>query len=241
MSLQPIRKPATHKLIFERIRRAIHLGAYLPGDRLPPGREIADQLAVSRETVRDAVKLLIEQGYVTQRRGPGGGLTVTSLAQPVAHMRERLHHDVESFDDLMEFRRAIESLAARLAADRRTDEDLQRISQAIEAIGCAQDIPLFRKADSDFHLAVASAAQNPYVEEAIEGARDAVFLLIGHEYPILLGSTLEAHSKVFRAIRGRDPEAAAHAMAVHIEESTRELHQVVAERRGHSTPAPRRA
>lgn len=231
MPLEPIRKPATHELVFERIRRAIHRGAYLPDDRLPAEREIADQLAVSRESVRDAIKALVEQGYLTRRRGANGGLSVSSLVQPMAHMHERLRNDMESFVDLMEFRRANESLAAQLAAERRTSEDLQRIAQAVEALRRTNDIPLFRKADSDFHLAVAAAARNPYVEDAIEGARDAVFLLIGHDYPILLASTLEGHRRVLEAIRERDPERAARAMAEHIDESARELVGVVARRR----------
>lgn len=232
--MKPIRKPATHELVVERIRRAIHLCTYLPGDRLPPEREIADQLAVSRESVRDAIKVLVEKGYLISRRGANGGLTVTSLMQPMAHMQARLRDETESFLHLMEFRRANEALAARLAAARRTDDDLARLAGAIEDLRRNDGIPRFRKADSDFHLAVAAAARNPYVEDAIESARDAIFLLVGHEYPILLSSSLEGHVRVFEAIAAGDGDRAAEAMAAHIDTAVRELVGVVAARQAAS-------
>jgi len=234
--MKPIRKPATHELVIERIRRAIHLCTYLPGDRLPPEREIADQLAVSRESVRDAIKVLVDEGYLISRRGASGGLTVTSLMQPMEHMKARLRDEAENFLHLMEFRRANESLAARLAAERRDGADLARIRQAIEDLRSNDGIPRFRKADSDFHLTVAAAARNPYVEEAIESARDAIFLLVNRDYPILLPSTLEGHTRVYEAIAAGDSAAAHAAMAEHIDIAAQELVGVVAARRPSTPP-----
>ncbi len=234
--MKPIRKPATHELVIERIRRAIHLCTYLPGDRLPPEREIADQLAVSRESVRDAIKVLVDKGYLISRRGANGGLTVTSLMRPLAHMKERLRDESENFLHLMEFRRTNESLAARLAAARRDDADLARLRRAIDDLQRNDGIPRFRKADQDFHLTVAAAAHNPYVEEAIESARDAIFLLVGHDYPILLHSSLDGHIRIFEAIAAGDGARAEAAMAEHIDIAVQELVGVVAAR--HSPEPP---
>jgi len=234
--MKPIRKPATHELVIERIRRAIHLCTYLPGDRLPPEREIADQLAVSRESVRDAIKVLVDKGYLISRRGANGGLTVTSLMRPMEHLKERLHGEAENFLHLMEFRRANESLAARLAAERRDSADLARLRRAIEDLQGNDGIPRFRKADSDFHLTVAAAARNPFVEDSIESARDAIFLLVGYDYPILLRSSLDGHVRIFEAIAAGDGARAQAAMAAHIDTAVQELVGVVATRRSSRPP-----
>jgi DNA-binding FadR family transcriptional regulator len=216
--MKPVRKIAVHELVVDRIRRAIHLGDYLPGDRLPSEREIADRLEVSRVTVREAVRVLESEGYVVSRRGATGGLTVTALAEPVARMMERLQADPDGIVHLMEFRRANECLAARLAAFRRGDEDLERMARPIEDLATIDDIPRFRRADAGFHLAVAVAARNPHVERAVLDAREAIFLFHGgREYEVLADTTLEGHRRVFEAISAGDGDAAESAMGEHID------------------------
>ena len=177
--MKPIRKIAIHELVVNQLRRAIHLGDYLPGDRLPSERDIAGRLDVSRETVRDAIRVLEAEGYVVSRRGATGGHAVTALSEPAARTLARLRADRGSIVQLMDFRRANECLAARLAAERRTGTDLERIARTVKELRTAGDIPRFRKADASFHLAVALASRNPYVERAIVDAREAIFLLHG--------------------------------------------------------------
>ncbi|MGI9381836.1 MAG: FadR/GntR family transcriptional regulator [Methyloligellaceae bacterium] len=211
----------------QRIRRAIHLGDYLPGDRLPSEREIAERLAVSRETVREAIKVLEKEGYVVSRRGATGGIAVTALGGPIARTLAHLQQNFESIVHLMDFRRANECLAARLAAELRTDDDLKQIAHAIDDLKVVEDIPRFRKADARFHLAVAVASRNPYVERAIVDARDAIFLWHGmRSYDMVLHTTLSGHQKIFDAIATRDPEAAAAAMDDHLTVALEEIEQV---------------
>jgi len=136
----------------------------------------------------------------------------------------------------MEFRRANESLAARLAAERRTGDDLARLRRAIEDLRRNDGIPHFRKADSDFHLTIAAATRNRYLKESIERARDAIFLLVGHDYPILLHSSLDGHTRVFEAIAAGDGMRAEAAMAEHIDGAVQELVGVVAARQSPGSP-----
>lgn len=226
--MEPVRKIAIHELVVQRIRRAIHLGDYLPGDRLPSEREIAERLEVSRETVREAIKVLESEGYVVSRRGAAGGIAVTALGGPVARTHAHLQENQESIVHLMDFRRANECLAARLAAQLRTDEDLAQISHAIDDLKVAQDIPRFRKADARFHLAVAVASRNPYVERAIVDAREAIFLWHGNRsYDLVLHTTLSGHQKIFDAIAARDPEGAAAAMDEHLSVALEEIAQTL--------------
>jgi len=228
--MEPVRKVAIHELVVQRIRRAIHLGDYLPGDRLPSEREIAERLEVSRETVREAIKVLESEGYVVSRRGAAGGIAVTALGGPVARTQAQLQQNQESIVHLMDFRRANECLAARLAARLRTEEDLAQISHAIEDLKLAEDIPRFRKADARFHLAVAVASRNPYVEQAIVDAREAIFLWHGNRsYELVLHTTLSGHQKIFDAIAARDPEGAAAAMEEHLSVALEEIAQTLSQ------------
>lgn len=228
--MEPVRKVAIHELVVQRIRRAIHLGDYLPGDRLPSEREIAERLEVSRETVREAIKVLESEGYVVSRRGAAGGIAVTALGGPVARTQAQLQQNQESIVHLMDFRRANECLAARLAARLRTEEDLAQISHAIEDLKVAEDIPRFRKADARFHLAVAVASRNPYVEQAIVDAREAIFLWHGNRsYELVLHTTLSGHQKIFDAIAARDPEGAAAAMDEHLSVALEEIAQTLSQ------------
>ncbi len=228
--MEPVRKVAIHELVVERIRRAIHLGDYLPGDRLPSEREIAERLEVSRETVREAIRVLESEGYVVSRRGATGGLAVTALGGPVARTQARLQENQESIVHLMDFRRANECLAARLAAQLRTQDDLAQISQSIEDLKVAEDIPRFRKADARFHLAVAVASRNPYVERAIVDAREAIFLWHGNRsYDLVLHTTLSGHQKILDAIAARDPDGAAAAMDEHLIVALEEIEQTLSQ------------
>jgi len=216
--MEPVRKIALHEIVVERIRRAIHLGDYLPGDMLPPERDIAERLNVSRETVRDAIRVLESEGYVLSRRGVSGGHTVTALTEPVARMLSQLRSDTKGVLHLMEYRRANECLAARLAAQRGTAADIRRIGRAVDRLLTAGDIPQFRRADANFHKAIAVAAGNPYVERAVLDAREVIFLLHGNrDYQIILDTTLAAHRDIFSAIEAKDPDAAEAAMARHID------------------------
>lgn len=222
--MKPVRKISLHEVVVDQIRRSIHLGDYLPGDMLPPERDIADRLNVSRETVREAIGVLEIEGYVVSRRGATGGHAVTALTEPVARTLTQLQSDKKSIIHLMEFRRANECLAARLAAERSTASDLKRIGRAVEDLKTAGDIPQFRRADASFHRAVANAARNPYVERAILDARAAIFLLHGNrDYKIVLETTLSGHRDIFEAIRARDPDAAEKAMARHIDIALKEI------------------
>jgi len=226
--MEPIRKIAVHELVVDRLRRAIHLGDYLPGDRLPPERDIAERLEVSRESVREALRVLEVDGYIISRRGPTGGHTVTALSEPVARTLERLRADPSGLVHLMEFRTANECLAARLAAERRTRTDLNALRKSIAGLNDADDTAQFRRADAGFHLAIAIAARNPHVERAILDAREAIFLLHDDlDYEVVLDTTLDGHTAILRAVEARDGDGAADAMARHLATALGEIREVL--------------
>lgn len=75
-ALVPVRQIPAHELVVDQMRRALELGQFRPGDRLPTERELSEMLDVSRTTVRTAVAVLEREGLIAVRRGRGGGFTV---------------------------------------------------------------------------------------------------------------------------------------------------------------------
>jgi DNA-binding FadR family transcriptional regulator len=219
---------AAYAGVAERIRRAIHLGVYVSGDRLPPERELAPALGVSRTTLREALRVLEGEGLLESRRGAAGGAFVREAGQP-ALADGNLLAQVRAFEDLLDFRLATECAAARLAAQRRSERDLRLMSESLEGIRRNTSMDLFRRADSTFHLAIAEAARNPMLQAAIEDGRAAMFAPLDLlDFEVMRTNALEGHRTIVNAITLADPDAAERAMAAHIEDTRRELRLVTA-------------
>lgn len=156
---RPVRDGNAFEVTVERLAKAIKLGVVGLGERLPPERELAELLAVSRMTLREAIKALAEAGFVESRRGRGGGTFVTFQAgtppreQPadVARaMGDRLHQ-------ALDFRRVVEPGAAAMAASRSlTAAERGYLTRCLAECADAPDDNQRRVADSRLHLAVAS-------------------------------------------------------------------------------------
>jgi GntR family transcriptional regulator, transcriptional repressor for pyruvate dehydrogenase complex len=216
-----------HEVVTERLRHAIHMGAYLPGDKLPPERALAQQLGVSRMTVREALRTLRDDGYVASQRGSAGGITVLDQGQDQQRLRQVLRGRMAELDDDFEFRVAVEGPAARLAARRRTEQDIARLRQADLELEQSRAAGRFRAADNAFHLAVADAARNRFMRAAIEEVRAMTWIPLGRPGPNSFASAHEHHAQILQAIEDGDPEAAELAAVTHIRQAQRDLHRVV--------------
>lgn len=225
--LQPVRLPAASGLVIERIQRAINLGMYAPGDRLPPERELSEHLGVSRATVREAMHVLQAKGYVKSRRGTKGGWFISAPSESLDRLRRRLQDVGSAVDDILDFRNVVDGATARLAALRRTPEAIEQMRASVEDMRRSQNLPAFRRADTAFHLTVAAAARNPMLYEAVVDARATMFFLldaIGFE--VLLESSLCAHERILEAIERADASEAERAAADHVETTRREFYQL---------------
>ena len=105
-----------YELAADKIRRAVHIGTFVPGDKLPPAPELAKQLGVSRITALEAVRALEAEGYVESRRGASGGTLIVASQESGEVLRGRLRQERKHFRDVMDFRVATEPAAVRLAA-----------------------------------------------------------------------------------------------------------------------------
>ncbi len=220
--------------IAEELRRRIRGGELPPGQRLPTERELAEELAVSRTTVREALQALREEGFVATVRGRAGGNFVTDLAQPQALWYERIRQDPGELDQLFDYRIALESRSAYLAASRRDGHALATMRESVHlletraAVSPEEYQVAFRRADAAFHEAVAQAAHNDRLYRAIRAARGDIFFPFDQlPHPVYVTPTLEAHAMILQAVRSGNPPAAASAMETHLERTRIELGTII--------------
>lgn len=216
----PVQVPAAYGVVVAHIKRAIHLGVYSPGERLPAERAHAKQLGVSRVTLREALRVLEGEGYITMRRGASGGATVVAQSGSRAKLRERL-------DELLatqEFRIATEGLAARRAATRASAEDIAALERTIATVRDDVSEQDFRRADSDFHLLIAEIADSALLGKAVEEGRAALFPQIDLlDFERGTASVIRDHQRIVEALREGDAAKAEKRMAAHIEKTTKEF------------------
>lgn len=214
--------------VADHLRLRIHRGDVSPGERLPSERELAEQLGVARISLREAIRQLREDGYVEVRRGSTGGTYVTELRRPAEAWRARMREQAGEIDDIVDFRIALETRTAALAAERHTEATLAPVQESLGALRDVIGRTAFRQADSRFHVALARAARNERLTDAVETARGELFSprdLLPFREPV--EETLRDHQAIFEAVRDRDTEAAAEAMRAHLEGARRQLRAIV--------------
>lgn len=229
--LTPITLRTAGERIAERIVTAIALGEFVPDQRLPTERDLALMLEVSRSTVREALQRLQASGYVTTKRGRGGGTFVrTDRGTDADDMIARtLIPAWADLTELLDFRRLIEQLIARTAAERRDDRDIALISKSVEDYARAPDRDASRLADHALHEAIARATHNSrLVELSAQSRREISFGFDAEPYtPHVRGRALHQHPALARAVIAGDPATAARLAAEHFsltEDVLRELY-----------------
>lgn len=228
----PIAPTSVYEQVAARLRQRIRLGLLPVGERLPPERLLAEQLGVSRVTLRDALGILQGEGLIDRRRGAGGGAVIVDRRPSPVEARAELRRQIATFDRILELRLVIEPGAARLAAERRSDDDLRRLELSIEGMECAakrehDGVGEFHRADSIFHLTIAAASRNPHLYEAVEKARSRLFApMAAIDRQGLQQDSVAEHRAVLEAIADGDGDRAATAMEHHLREARRTLHRL---------------
>jgi GntR family transcriptional repressor for pyruvate dehydrogenase complex len=203
----------------ERLAAAIRLGVFSYGDMLPPERELALQLGVSRINLREAIAALRDAQLVETRRGRGGGTVVVytgdtlGSADPAALRRRG-----PELRDALDFRRVVEPGAASLAATRElSSEQREWLLKAEHEVRGAELGVAHRQADSRLHLAIASLSGSPMLIDAVTRAQTAVHEMLT-AIPVLarnIEHSHEQHAVIVAAILAGDAETAANAMQQH--------------------------
>ncbi|MFD9129291.1 FadR/GntR family transcriptional regulator [Kitasatospora sp. NPDC059571] len=214
------------------LRERLGSGAWAVGERIPTEHELAERLGVGRNTVREAVRVLVHAGMLVTRQGEG--TFVRSTSDPAALLRGVQRSDVR---DVLEVRAALEAEAARLAAARHTPEDIARMRAALAreaAVLAAHPERAGREAtvehDLEFHTAVVDAAHNPALAELYRyfgaSVREAMRAAFGdHEMPEVVIAT---HEALVDAIESGDQDRAEAACRELLAEPTAAVEQLLA-------------
>jgi DNA-binding FadR family transcriptional regulator len=222
--LRPVRQGNPFEDTVERLLQMIRLGVLAPGESLPPERELAARLGVSRDTLREAIKSLADAGYLVSRRGRYGG---TFLADELPrHTDDGSGVTRAEIDDALRLREIIEVGAARMAAHRTLTAGEREVlwSRMSDVRGAAPDD--YRRLDSRLHLAIAEAAGSPSLVPLVAENRMRLNGLL-NQIPLLprnIAHSDEQHEAIVMAILAGDGEAAAEAMRAHVAGSAALLH-----------------
>ena len=201
-------------------------GDWAPGQRLPGERALAEQMKVSRVSVRAALQRLKTQGFVVAVQGGGTRVVSTAAAMDDA-LTELVRSKLDNLHDLAEIRMALETWAARRAAERATPEQLTEIAERLAAMERAgpRDRAGADKAIEDvrFHFAVGKAAGSPVYMHILTVIRDILMQMLEfHRYKLFTSpeddrAVMDQHQAIYEAIAGHQPDAAADAMRRHLE------------------------
>lgn len=204
--------------VIRQLEQQVRSGAWEVGERLPAEQRLAEQLGVGRSTVREAVRALASSGLVESRQG--AGTFVRARAPRTTDLAARLRR--AGVLEVYEVRHGLELQAARLAAVRRTGDDVDRLDAALvrrRRARAAGRAGAFIDADLDFHRGVIAAARNPVLTDLFDVFLDALraALIDLTEDPELGHDTHPQHVALAAAIRRGDPEAAAAATLEHLQ------------------------
>jgi len=227
-----------YELLAEQILQLIAQLRLQPGDRMPTENELAERLGSSRTVVREAVKILSAIGRVRAQKGRG--LYVADDEGMLGSTRWGgffLPTDLDHVYMLFEFRRVQEMEASRLAATRATPVELRAIKAAIETCRHGHLTgrnTLFDQGDDDFHAGIATASHNPFLVAAVREARrlqrqSSTIGLHGSLGGHAEGAIAE-HDAIYQAIRDGDPEVAAQAAALHLDNTLEDYRREIKRR-----------
>ncbi len=213
----------------EKIKDMIVSGELAPGSRLPPEKELADRLGLSRNSMREAVKALEVIRVLDVRRGDGTYVTSLEpklLLEAISFVVDL--HDDDSLLEIFAVRRILESQATGLAAQRATDDDVAQLDAEISGVALGTDIETLVEHDVRFHGAITRLAGNDYLASLLESLTSQTVrarVWRGLTEAGAVERTLAEHRAILDAIADHDIEFATALASVHISGVERWLRQ----------------
>lgn len=211
--------------VVEQLAARVRKGEVLPGDKLPGEASLADEFSVSRPIIREALGQLRERGYVVTFNGRGSFVRKPDARSIADALKDQLRFTGGGpFDarQLYEVRTAIEIVAVRNACFRATGQQLETLEALLEEMKRVQDDPAaFAAADVAFHIEMARASDNPLLALVLTPLVETIItgMLESHSTLGAASDGIRMHGEILHHVRNRDPDAAAAAMARHLQES----------------------
>lgn len=215
------RHGTTSEEVVQQLREMIHRGDLRPGDRLPPERDLAKLLGVSRPTLRAGIRTLAAVGVLQSRQG-AGTFVVEADASPALDANPlRLMASLHGFssDEMFEARIVLEMAVAGLAAERAKGEQLAAMAEEVAEMFAALNEPEeYLVHDMRFHQTIAAASGNRILTALMNMVASILFETRSKTVhrALDLKESADMHRQIYRCIRDRNPEAARNAMREHL-------------------------
>lgn len=218
MSFTTVKRESTLEVIVQQIKDQIKKGILKPGEKLPSERKLADLLGLSRASVREAIQALAFSGYLEVIQGKGTYVLEmsTKYDEIVNFFSEFSNY---SLDYLMEARIMLEGEFARLAALNASQEEIDLIEKIFTEIESSKDLNSFVVKDLEFHLTIAKATHNPFMN----GLMKIIGEMLYKETQRIIGisgytreNTIKTTRNLVQAIKKRNAEQAKELMSEHI-------------------------
>jgi GntR family transcriptional regulator, transcriptional repressor for pyruvate dehydrogenase complex len=201
-----------------RLEAMIVSGELAPGRKLPPERELARLLGVSRGLVREAIHELALKGLVHRRQGRGTEVRGPYRSEFTGAIVGYLTQSQRDVMELLDFREALEPPIAARAAERATSVDVRRLSRISAALEAESDPAKAADLDAQFHHAIALATRNHVLVMLVETSLEVLNQTRREnlQTPARLRTSRDAHRAILAAIEAGDADAAGRAMTDHI-------------------------
>lgn len=220
-----------YEVVLKHIEAGILTGLHRPGDQLPPERELAGQLGVSRAAVREAMRVLQTQGLITSSTGPGRGTRIAPSRGTALARVFGLHLALSDAgtSDLAETRIALERSSVSLAAARATPRSIRKLRGLLTAMADSDSIAEFNNLDTEFHVQLARAGKSELLADLTVAVRQAVRTTIQEaaealpDWSVHRSDVLAEHQAILAMIETGQASEAAKLVEHHIRESYRRL------------------
>lgn len=224
---EPVQPPTTLEETVERLGIAIRLGILAAGARLPPERELAEQLGISRSTLRQAITTLVQSGHLLSLRGRRGGTFVAAEPPLASGPDGPLRAD---WREVLGLRQAIESGAVLLAAERAEEETLALMRECVARMDRRPGFEVYRRADIRFHIALAQASGVPRLVALMTEVQAEIAELVAHipRPGEVLTNANHEHAALLEALAARDSSAALRILRTHLAATERALERLMA-------------
>ncbi len=221
LSFTAVRRTRLFEDVARQVQQLIVDGTLTPGDLLPPERQLAERFGVSRNSVRDAIRVLELAGLVIARQGEGNVVAEVSASTLVAPIALLLTRKRKLVAELLEVRKMLEPALAARAAVHASSEQIARMDEILgrQREKALRGEPTVEE-DSEFHYVIALAARNTVVLKLLDVLMDLLreTRVRSLQTPGRLERSLAGHRRVLDAIQRRDAEAAERAVRQHLEE-----------------------
>jgi DNA-binding FadR family transcriptional regulator len=212
----PVRSQTAFEETLERLGTAIKLGLLPPGTRLPPERDLCEQLGIARSTLRQALTALVQSGHLHAVRGRGGGTFVAEALPPAEPLSPA---ELAGWRERCDARLAVELGVAVLAAERAAPGAVGPLTELVVRMEREMDdFPAYRQADVRFHIGLAEATRSHVLVTAmteVQGAMTDIIDHIAHPPEVLAWSNAQ-HARLVDCLERHDPTTAMRVMWEHL-------------------------